>query len=264
MKKDLSQMRQWVLAGSLVVFIALAIVVVAVYLVSTSAPASAYLVLPTPSPASQKSAANVVMADFVPPPPAPTAALTSTPVRFVAPPLAGTIAPSEKEAEELPTPTVVVAPTPLPPLPGLVPRRLRIPTININTVVEHVGLDSQQRMDVPVNYANVAWFKPGFKPGERGNAAIAGHVSGPYAPAIFFNLHLLAVGGRIFVQDEQGQEKEFEVFEVGTYRVEEFPIQRVFGDSDEAHINLITCIGTFNPSTATYDKRLVVYARLVK
>lgn len=153
--------------------------------------------------------------------------------------------------------------TPLPPLPGINPTRLRIPTLGINAAVEHVGLDKKNRMDVPVNIWNVAWYKLGPKPGERGNAVIDGHVDGPYTPAVFWTLNKLKVGQRIYIQDEQGQEKTFEVFDMVVYDYDKAPMDRIFGQSTDAQLNLITCTGDFDQKTANYNKRLVIYTRLV-
>ncbi len=164
----------------------------------------------------------------------------------------------------LPTATPVPpTPTPLPPLPGIDPRRLRIPNLGINAAIEQVGLDNKGRMDVPRNIWNVAWYKPGSKPGERGNSVIDGHLDGPYSPAVFWNLNKLVPGNRIYIQDDKGKEKVFEVFDTATYDFDKAPLDRIFGASNDAQLNLITCNGTFDQGTANYDKRFVAYARLV-
>lgn len=154
-------------------------------------------------------------------------------------------------------------PTPLLPLAGLTPQRIRIPNLGINAFVEHVGLDRENRMDVPRNIWNVAWYKLGAKPGERGNSAIAGHVDGPNTQAIFWELRKAQPGMRIYVQGDRGEEKVFEVYEVATYPFEQAPLERIFGGSDDAHLNLITCTGNFNNRTLNYDQRFVAYTRLV-
>lgn len=188
--------------------------------------------------------------------PAPTATIQPTPAPTLA--LQPTFAPTPTA-----TPTIMPSPTPLPPLPGIVPQRLRIPSVGINAFVEQVGLDSQNRMDVPRNIWNVAWFKLGAKPGERGNAVIDGHVDGPNTAAVFWTMRNLQIGGKIYVQDAKGQEKVFEVFDTGVYPYDQAPLDRIFGPSNDAQLNLITCTGTFDHATDNYDKRFVAYARLV-
>ncbi|MDP1709741.1 MAG: class F sortase, partial [Candidatus Komeilibacteria bacterium] len=58
--------------------------------------------------------------------------------------------------------------------PGL-PLRLKIPEINVDSVVEYVALTPDGAMDIPKNIGDVAWFNLGPRPGESGNAVIAGH-----------------------------------------------------------------------------------------
>lgn len=167
-------------------------------------------------------------------------------------------------AAPLPAQITVPAPTAPPSASGLVPTRLRIPSISVDAQVEQVGLDAQRRVDVPSNYANVAWFKLGAKPGERGNAIIDGHVDSPTAAAVFYNLKKLKVGDRIVVVGEKDQQKVFEVFETAAYPYNQAPLERIFGPSEAAQLILITCTGTFDRTTANYDQRFVVYTRLVE
>jgi hypothetical protein len=68
------------------------------------------------------------------------------------------------------------------------PVRLRIPAIAVDAAVEHVGLTPDGAMDVPASYADVAWYTLGPKPGEPGNAAIAGHLDSPTARTAFWDL----------------------------------------------------------------------------
>ena len=190
--------------------------------------------------------------------PEPTA--TATPEDTPAPTLteAPTVVPATPTATPLP-PTA----TPLPPLPGIDPRRLRIPDIGVNAAVEAVGVDSQGRMDVPRNIWNVAWYKLGVKPGERGNAVIDGHLDGQYSAAVFWNLSKLVPGNRIYIADDKGVEKVFEVYDTAVYPYNQAPLDRIFGPSNDAQLNLITCNGTFDRKSDNYDKRFVAYARLV-
>lgn len=163
-----------------------------------------------------------------------------------------------------PIPTV----TPEPPAPGgqfegIVPSRLRIPVVGIDAPVEALGLDSAGRPEVPHNYWHVGWIKLGPKPGERGNAVIDGHVDSPTAAAVFYNVRKLKVGDRVYVADESGQEKVFEVFETAVYPYDNAPMDKIFGHSDEARLNLITCTGVFDRASQNYDHRFVAFTRLV-
>ena len=144
----------------------------------------------------------------------------------------------------------------------VLPSRFRIPVLAIDTEVEAVGLHNSN-MDVPGNIWNVGWFKNGPMPGETGNAVIAGHKDSVKGSAIFWDLGKLQVGDKIYVSDANGSELTFEVSEVQSYATNDAPLGRIFGPDQEKHLNLITCDGDFIANRYTYDKRLVVFTRLL-
>jgi hypothetical protein len=142
------------------------------------------------------------------------------------------------------------------------PQRLAIPSLRVDAVVESVGVDAENRMDTPRDPRNVAWFNPGARPGQRGNAVVAGHVDfAGLGPAVFWEVRLLKPGAEVFVTDDAGLRWRFVVQGVESYLVEEFPGGRVFGETDETNLNLISCIGDFDPVTQSYNQRVVIYTR---
>lgn len=148
--------------------------------------------------------------------------------------------------------------------PGI-PQSISIPAIQVDATVESVGMDSQGRMDIPRNSDNTAWYSPGFRPGQKGNAVIDGHldkVTG--APAVFWNISKLSTGDKIIITDDKGQQFTFQVTDTEKYPYNEFPLQQVFGPSDKAMLNLITCQGNWNSAAKNYSHRFVVYSELVK
>lgn len=145
---------------------------------------------------------------------------------------------------------------------SIMPSTLRIPRLSVDTDVEHVGYTDDGRMDAPVEWENVAWFQYGFFPGAKGNSVLAGHLDSDTGPAIFANLHEMQPGDEIFVTGEDGEELTFVVTEVESVLAEEAPLDRIFGDSSERNLNLITCEGHFDPTVEDYDNRLIVYTTL--
>lgn len=144
------------------------------------------------------------------------------------------------------------------------PILLSIPSIGITAPVEQVGLDEYKRMDVPKDVNNVGWYNLGFKPGEKGNAVMAGHLDTQTgAPAIFFNLAQLNIGDTIYVTDEQGKKYIFKVVDKQTYDTDNVPLVYIFGESAIPRLNLITCEGIFNTELRNYSKRTVIYSELV-
>lgn len=148
-------------------------------------------------------------------------------------------------------------------VPG-VPVSVRIPSINVDTEVESVGNDSEGRMDVPKDDMNTSWYNPGFRPGQQGNAVLAGHFDKKDgSPAIFWDLKTLQKGDEIFVTDDKGKERKFEVVKTEVYPDAEFPLKQVFGGATDEMLNLITCHGDWNKGSG-YSDRYVVYSKLVE
>jgi LPXTG-site transpeptidase (sortase) family protein len=163
-------------------------------------------------------------------------------------------------AEDKPTPTLEPTPTPV----GIIPTRLRISSIGVDTRVEKVGQTKEGAMDVPKNIWDVGWYELGTRPGEIGSAVIDGHLDGVNGSAIFWNLNKLKPGQKIYVADETGKELTFEVTNTEIYPFDKAPLDKIFLESDDSRLNLITCNGTFDYRSLNYNNRLVVYSKLVK
>ena len=158
-----------------------------------------------------------------------------------------------------PTPTFTPTPTPYPK-----PINLIIPKLNISAPIEYVGVDEEQKMEVPTIDSNVAWYSLGFYPGEKGNAVIAGHLDTQIGPSIFYNLAQLKQGDEVFVTNDMNIQQKFIVREVVDYHLNDVPLDAIFGSANTARLNLITCAGWFNQETKLYSHRTVVYTELVK
>jgi LPXTG-site transpeptidase (sortase) family protein len=143
------------------------------------------------------------------------------------------------------------------------PWRLSIPSIDLDAVIQEVGLTPEGNMGVPSNYTDVGWFKSGPRIGKPGNAVLAGHLnSGPNSGAVFQNLHKLQPGDIIYVKDKNMQQR-FRVIGSQSYVLQEAPMNKIFGSTDKAQLNLITCSGSWDKDRADYDQRLVVFTELV-
>jgi sortase A len=142
---------------------------------------------------------------------------------------------------------------------------LVIPKINVDAAIAPVGITSDGAMDVPAGPTDTAWFDLGPRPGEVGSAVIAGHEGWKDGiRAVFDNLHTLRVGDQIYTQDDRGVTSVFVVRRIATYD-QNADASEVFGSDDGgAHLNLITCEGTWNTAEKSYSDRLVVFADLLK
>jgi hypothetical protein len=142
------------------------------------------------------------------------------------------------------------------------PVRIKIPVIAVDAAVEQVGKTPSGEMDVPHDYYATAWYQPGPRPGEPGNAVIDGHVDSTTGKAVFWDLRKLAHGDQIVVVGDDGVERRFTVTETGAYPHTDVPLDRVFGAAPGIHLNLITCDQTsiFDYNLRQYAGNLVVYA----
>ena len=147
--------------------------------------------------------------------------------------------------------------------PG-VPVQLVIPRLGVRANVERVGKDAKGNMDVPKDWHNAAWYAPGARPGQPGNAALAGHLNWYGVPqAIFFNLKILVPGDVIYARDDSGRDRAFRVTANTTCPWDDCPINEIFGASARARMNLITCQGVFDRASANYSRRQVVYSEMM-
>jgi hypothetical protein len=206
-------------------------------------------------------------AAILPPTATPRATPTPSPTPSPSPqptPLPGSPTP-QPTATPSPVPTATPTATPIPtptPVPIGTPVRFKIPGIKVDTDVEQVGLTPDGAMDTPKNYDNVGWYTLGPKPGEPGNAVIAGHVDSKRGAAVFWDLRKLKPGDEVDVVGSDGVQRRFVVTLLEFYYRPEAPLQRIFGVAPGVHLNLITCAGTFHKDRQEYDQVLVVYTDL--
>jgi sortase (surface protein transpeptidase) len=145
----------------------------------------------------------------------------------------------------------------------ITPYRLRIPAIDIDTLIEPVGVTAGGLMDVPGNVWDAGWLKTTVRPGAIGQAVIDGHLDSVGGSAAFAGLHRLKPGDRIYVSDSSGNEATFTVTALKLEPLDGFNTLRVFGPAQGRFLNLITCAGHYDPNRRTYDHRLVVFTQLM-
>lgn len=155
--------------------------------------------------------------------------------------------------------------TPVAQKPSLPARFLiNTPKLKVNAAVEHVAYAPNSRaMDVPKKWENVAWFEPGYVPGMKGNSVIAGHLDSRTGPAVFVDLEKIEIDDIVSVIDTKGKKTDFRVIKKQVYFDADAPLLDIFGPTEKAHLNLITCEGEFNRDTDRYDRKLVVFTEKV-
>ena len=143
------------------------------------------------------------------------------------------------------------------------PLTLFIPKLSIKAPIEPVRLDAEGNMDVPRNPLHASWYSAGAKPGEVGSMVLAGHLDDQKGkPALFAKITTLQEGDIVRVRNTGGTTFEYRVTKKATYPYDHAPLKEIFGETIESHLNLITCAGTWDPTSQNYATRDVVYTVL--
>ncbi|MCX6395254.1 MAG: sortase [Propionibacteriales bacterium] len=159
-----------------------------------------------------------------------------------------------------PQPVTVVATGPAPRHVGR-PTRVQIPAIGVDEALHGVGLTSAGAMQTP-DFGDAGWYDLGPRPGARGPAVIVAHVHGPAGDDVFAELDELEPGDRVTVRRTDGT-TVFIVDAVEQTRKETLPTRRIWNETDQAVLRLITCGGEPDPVTRMYPDNTVVYAHAV-
>ncbi|MFD5516058.1 class F sortase [Streptomyces sp. NPDC127066] len=150
-------------------------------------------------------------------------------------------------------------------LPRAEPTRLRIPKISVDAPFTDLAIDATGKLEAPpANDTNlVGWYAKGVSPGEVGTAVIAGHVDTKTSAAVFAGLENLRKGDKFSVERSDGRTASFVVDSAETFAKDAFPDNRVYADTPDAEVRLITCAGTYDRTVKDYTDNLVVFAHLV-
>jgi LPXTG-site transpeptidase (sortase) family protein len=152
-----------------------------------------------------------------------------------------------------------------PHLPRSRPVRLLIPKISVDAPFTDLAIDRSGQLEPPPSHDTnlVGWYAKGHTPGEPGTAIIAGHVDTATSPAVFAGLSELRKGDRFQVARADGGKATFVVYATKSFEKDAFPSDRVYGDTPDAQVRLITCAGAYDRRARDYTENLVVFARLV-
>lgn len=140
------------------------------------------------------------------------------------------------------------------------PVRVVIPAIGVDSKLVPLGLNDDNSMEVP-NFGLAGWYEPGPRPGAPGPAVIAAHVDSINGPDVFARLKELTAGDKIIVAHADGAATTFVVRRSEQQLKEDLPVGRIWNDTDEVALRLITCGGNFDPNARSYKSNVIVYAR---
>jgi len=203
-----------------------------------------------------------------PPPPAPPGGLGAIPAAMTASAEPGTSRPGLRDPEADIDLDRSPAPAPPPPPPPFhlapsPPTSVRASAVGIDSPLVQVGLHEDGTIEVPSTYDKAAWYRLGPPPGALGPAVIIGHVDSYRGPGVFFNVGAMRPGQVISVTRADKSIAQFRVDAVNSYPKNRFPTEAVYGPINYAGLRLITCGGTFDEKTRSYESNVVVYASLL-
>ncbi|MET8982954.1 class F sortase [Streptomyces sp. NPDC004539] len=146
---------------------------------------------------------------------------------------------------------------------GVVPVRLRVPSIGVDTPLLSLGLGKDGAVEVPpvAPHDRAGWYRYSPVPGATGPAVILGHVTvGEYGDGVFKRLTELRRGDEVVARLTDGREPVFRVTSVRTVAKSAFPTQEVYGDTVRPELRLITCGGA--RTGEGYADNVIVFAEL--
>jgi hypothetical protein len=172
-------------------------------------------------------------------------------------------------APAAPVPDAAAAPTSRPgagmTLPRAEPTRLIIRSIAVDAPFMPLSIGASGQLDSPppTDGNLVGWFQKGVTPGEPGAAIVAGHVDTKSGPGVFLYLGSVGPGTLVDVAREDGSVVTFAVDSVESFSKTDFPDDRVYGDTPDPQLRLITCGGEYDKKAKDYKENVVVFAHMV-
>jgi hypothetical protein len=131
---------------------------------------------------------------------------------------------------------------------GAIPRRLALPTLQVDAPIVPVGLLPSGGLGGPPHPHVLGWWPDGARPATRhGSVVIDGHVdTAADGPGALFHLRELRLGDPLVLSTEQGSQ-HYVIAALRSYPKAHLSAE-VFASSGPPRLVLITCGGAFNHS----------------
>lgn len=143
--------------------------------------------------------------------------------------------------------------------PRLRPASLTIDDLDLWGPIRSVGLEDDGQLEIP-DETEIGWYQYGAAPGYEGATVLAAHVTWNGTIGPFHRLGDLDPGARVEVALEDGSRRTYEVIERTIYDKDALPRERIWRNTGDETLVLITCGGDFNPEIRRYRQNIVVYA----
>lgn len=152
------------------------------------------------------------------------------------------------------------------------PRYLSIPSLKIsNARVVQIGtIRNTGQLDSPKSIYDAGWYMKSSLPGTgKGAVLIDGHNGGPTKGGIFENLGNLSKGSEIVIERGDGQRITYQVIDNREMSVEDINnennplgMKTMLNSMDpkKEGLNMITCVGDWDYTKNTFNKRVMLRA----
>ncbi len=142
-----------------------------------------------------------------------------------------------------------------------IPTAVDLPTLGVHADVLPVGITAGE-LDVPTDPTDVGWWTGSVAAGSpAGATVIDGHVdSAELGVGALYRLTDLAIGDTISVTVAGGGTITYRVNERRSYNKSEGLPAAIFGIDGAPRLVLITCGGTFDKATGSYESNVAVFA----
>ena len=152
------------------------------------------------------------------------------------------------------------------------PRYLSIPSLKIsNARIVQIGtIKNTGQLDSPKSIYDAGWYTKSGLPGAgKGAVLIDGHNGGPTKGGIFENLGSLSKGSEIIIERGDGQRITYQVVDNREMSVEDINnesnplgMKTMLNSMDpkKEGLNMITCVGDWDYSKNTFNKRVMLRA----
>jgi hypothetical protein len=152
------------------------------------------------------------------------------------------------------------------------PRYLSIPSLKIsNARIVQIGtIKNTGQLDSPKSIYDAGWYTKSGLPGAgKGAVLIDGHNGGPTKGGIFENLGSLSKGSEIIIERGDGQRITYQVADNREMSVEDINnesnplgMKTMLNSMDpkKEGLNMITCVGDWDYSKNTFNKRVMLRA----
>ena len=148
--------------------------------------------------------------------------------------------------------------------PAAAPHVVSLPTIQTQSELLQLGLEPDGTLEVPPADPGspAGWYSGSPSPGETGPAVLLGHVNDTEGgPGVFARLRALQPGDQITIERQDGTTAAFTVVKGEQYAKDNFPTDKVYGNTPGPELRLITCDG-LDRATGLWQDNYVVYAVL--